>query len=91
MVWKSLALKAYRKRGDYAEFVASLWAEMILVGVLIGYLYISIRGILSLRTDMDGKMLLPSDSQSIEGIRIMNEVVRFFCIYKIIKIKQSFS
>ncbi|VDM46054.1 unnamed protein product [Toxocara canis] len=59
----------------YSEFVASLWAEMLLVGVLIAYLYMSIRGISSLRTDMDGKMLLPADSQSIEGIRIMSEVV----------------
>uniref|UniRef100_A0A914ZEG9 SSD domain-containing protein n=1 Tax=Parascaris univalens TaxID=6257 RepID=A0A914ZEG9_PARUN len=77
----------------YAEFMASLWAEMILVGVLIGYLYISIRGILSLRTDMDGSMILPSDSQSNEGIRIMNEVVwpDFLGINYIIRNPPNFS
>ncbi|VDK25074.1 unnamed protein product, partial [Anisakis simplex] len=59
----------------YSKFIASLWAELMFVGVMIAYLYISICGIKALRTDMDGSMLLPSDSQSNEGIRIMNEVI----------------
>lgn len=77
----------------YSKFVASLWAEIFVVGLLIAYLCLSIRGISSLKTDMDGSLLIPADSQSNEGIRIMGEVVwtDFLSINYIIRKPPNFS
>lgn len=55
--------------------MASLWAEFIAAGLLITYLYASVVGIQALETNLDPKMLLPANSQSTEGIRIMSDVV----------------
>ena len=62
---------------EYCNFLASLWTELLVVAILIAYLIISIWGIKSLETNMDGKMLIPPDSQSNEGIRIISEIVSF--------------
>uniref|UniRef100_A0A915Q0F9 SSD domain-containing protein n=1 Tax=Setaria digitata TaxID=48799 RepID=A0A915Q0F9_9BILA len=59
----------------YSQFITSFWAELIAVVLLIVYFYVAISGIRALDTNVDGKMLLPPNSQSVEGIRIMNELV----------------
>uniref|UniRef100_A0A0R3RKA9 SSD domain-containing protein n=1 Tax=Elaeophora elaphi TaxID=1147741 RepID=A0A0R3RKA9_9BILA len=61
---------------DYcSQFVASFWATVIAIAFLIVYCYFAIIGIQALDTNVDGKMLLPPNSQSLEGIRIMNELI----------------
>ncbi|VDM94767.1 unnamed protein product, partial [Onchocerca ochengi] len=59
----------------YSQFIASFWATLIAVAILIAYFYFAITGIQALDTNVDGKMLLPPDSQSLEGVRIMDEIV----------------
>uniref|UniRef100_A0A1I7V6H7 SSD domain-containing protein n=1 Tax=Loa loa TaxID=7209 RepID=A0A1I7V6H7_LOALO len=59
----------------YSQFVASFWSTFIAVALLIAYYYFAIIGIQAMDANVDGKMLLPPNSQSIEGIRIMDETV----------------
>ncbi|VDK33582.1 unnamed protein product [Gongylonema pulchrum] len=63
------------KEEVYSKLIASLWAEFVVAGFLVAYFYTSITGILALETNLDGKMLLPPKSQSVEGIRIMSDIV----------------
>ncbi|MFH4977966.1 hypothetical protein AB6A40_004675 [Gnathostoma spinigerum] len=60
---------------SYTEFLSSFWSEMLVMAFLISYLYVSIQGIRSLGSDMDGSDLLPTNSPSREGIRIMSNIV----------------
>lgn len=60
----------------YSSFVSSFAAEMITVAILIIYLYFSVNGISQLKVDLDGKMLIPAESISNEGTRIITKVVR---------------
>ncbi|VDO42860.1 unnamed protein product [Onchocerca flexuosa] len=59
----------------YSQFIASFWAALIAVAILIAYFYFAITGIQAMDTNVDGKMFLPPNSQSLEGIRIMDEIV----------------
>ncbi|CAG9540075.1 unnamed protein product [Cercopithifilaria johnstoni] len=59
----------------YSQFVTSFWAILIAIALLISYYHFAITGIQALDTDIDGKMLLPPNSKSLEGIRIMDEII----------------
>ncbi|VIO89346.1 Uncharacterized protein BM_BM4161 [Brugia malayi] len=59
----------------YSEFIASVWATFITIALLIAYYYFAITGMQAMDANVDGKMLLPPDSQSVDGIRIMDEII----------------
>ncbi|EJW73893.1 hypothetical protein WUBG_15200, partial [Wuchereria bancrofti] len=46
------------------KFIASVWATFITVALLIAYYYFAITGMQAMDANVDGKMLLPPDSQS---------------------------
>ncbi|VDO34310.1 unnamed protein product [Brugia timori] len=52
-----------------------IWATFITIALLIAYYYFAITGMQAMDANVDGKMLLPPDSQSVDGIRIMDEIL----------------
>ncbi|MCP9265244.1 Patched domain-containing protein 3 [Dirofilaria immitis] len=59
----------------YNQFVTSFWTAFIVIALLIAYFYFAITGIQSMDASVDGRMLLPPNSPSLEGIRIMDEII----------------
>ncbi|KAK0405034.1 hypothetical protein QR680_017771 [Steinernema hermaphroditum] len=60
----------------YCSFLTTPWSLFLAVLVLsIGYLAPSIHGVQSLRSEMDGRWLLPPDSRSMLGVDIMSDTI----------------